>query len=230
MNRFYLLLLVICWGMMEGRAQTPSDEVRQDDKEVVRPALLCDSLPVSLALPAPHSLFYMSAPGFDGCGLGHLLGYGPVWDLHQGFNAQFGMSVTAGLGKHAPRGVGFGQSIALAYAQPLGNRFSLAGGLYVQNMDWGSFHQKDVGLAAVLGYKVNESISLYAYGAKSILPESGFRPLGYFPFAGDQVRDRIGAMADFKISDQVKIQVSIERHTVVPMRFPQENMIPPSRQ
>ena len=61
------------------------------------------------------------------------------WRLHEGFNAQFGMSLTAGLGKHAPRGVGFGQSAAFAYVWPLSKKLSFAAGITATNFNWARF-------------------------------------------------------------------------------------------
>ena len=42
------------------------------------------------------------------------------WVLHEGFNAEVGMSVSASFGKNRRKGVGFGEHLALAYAMPFG--------------------------------------------------------------------------------------------------------------
>ena len=107
-------------------------------------------------------LFACSSPLFSELSF---MGGGPgglVWPLHEGFNAAFSASVTAGLGKHAPRGAGWGQTAAFAYMMPLGKKFSFAGGVYADHFTWGPFGFTDVGLAAQLGYRVNDRVALYA--------------------------------------------------------------------
>ena len=94
-------------------------------------------------------LFACSSPLFSELSF---LGGGPgglAWPLHEGFNAAFSASVTAGLGKHAPRGAGWGQTAAFAYMMPLGKKFSFAGGVYADHFTWGPFGFTDVGLAEI---------------------------------------------------------------------------------
>lgn len=177
-------------------------------------ASVSDSLSVRLQLPAPRPLFSLAAPGFDGCSPWFMGSYGSAWDLHEGFNAQLSLSVAAGIGKYAPSGVGFGQSGAFAYAAPLSKRFSFAGGAYVQHFDWGPYRHTDVGVAAVLGFRVNDVVSLYAYGAKSLNPYR-YDALGCcLPYYMQDYRDRIGAMAEFRVSEKASIQISVERATL----------------
>ena len=136
------------------------------------------------------------------------------WPLHEGMNAQFGMSLTVGLGKHAPKGVGFGQSAALAYVLPLDNRWSLAAGVYARNMDWGGWHTTDGGVTGIVGYRLSEAVSLYAYGSKSFLPtDRRFRfrqPLA--PTYLFEPKERIGAAAEFKLGENAVIGVSVEHN------------------
>ena len=138
---------------------------------------------------------------------------GPLggWRLHQGFNAQLGLSVTAGIGKGAPRGVGFGQTAAFAYVFPLSKKVSIAAGIYAHNMDWGAYRSTDVGLAGTLAYRPSERVSLYLYGAKSFMPRGDRGRYGYFgePWY-DNFKDRIGAAAEFKIGENASIGVSVE--------------------
>ena len=88
------------------------------------------------ALPMLH----FSAPGFNGFSPWNY-GAMPVWQMHEGFNAQLGLSLTAGFGKGAPHGVGFSQQAAFGYAMPLSKRFAVAAGIYANNMDWGGFQR-----------------------------------------------------------------------------------------
>ncbi len=156
-----------------------------------------------------------SATNLGSFGLGgYYDGYG--WRLHEGFNAQFGMSLTAGLGKHAPRGVGFGQTAAFAYVAPITPKLSVAIGLTADNFDWGAWRQTSVGIGGVVAYQVNDNISLYAYGQKSFLPRQSLYSQwrrGGFPLWYDIPRDRFGAAAEFKIGRNAMIGVSVERRS-----------------
>ena len=203
--------------MME--AQEKVEEVAQQDLVTDGDGVVADSLSAPLPLPLNTPLFGIPAPGFDGCLPWYMGTYGTMWNLHEGFNAQLGMSLMAGLGKHAPSGVGFGQTANLAYAMPLGKGFSVAAGLYLQNMDWGAYSQRDVGLSAVLGYQINDIVSVYAYGTKSFMPNREPSVMAS-PFYPDNFRDRIGAMAEFKIGENAKISVSVERSSFNASPFP----------
>lgn len=136
--------------------------------------------------------------------------YGGTWRLHEGFNAQFSLGVSAAFGKHAPHGAGFNQSAAFVYAVPLTQRLSVAAGVYAGNMDWGAFHQTEAGLTALLAYRVNPAVSLYAYASKGFFPRRDTRPGGYFPMFYPPAGDRFGAMAEFKLGRNAAIQVSVE--------------------
>ena len=96
--------------------------------------------------------------------------YMSPWQLHEGLNAQFGMNVTAGFGKHSPKGVGFGSNAAFVYAQPFGNRWAFAGGVSMQTLDWGGWKMRNASVFGVAAYKVNERMNVYAFGEKSLVP------------------------------------------------------------
>lgn len=156
--------------------------------------------------------------GLGGYGLGGLSPYtgafdGATWRLHEGFNAQFGLSVSAGIGRHAMKGVGFGQNAAFAYVTRLTPKLSIAAGLFATNLDWGSWRRTDVGIGGVAAYEVNDKVNLYVYGQKSFMPQAHdfkFRR-DPFPLFLEQQRDRIGAAAEFKIGQNTMIGVSVER-------------------
>lgn len=165
-----------------------------------------------LALPlAAEPAFLLRAPGFEGMSpfAAGLDGCG--WQLHAGFNAALSLNVTAGFGSHAPRGAGFGQDLAFAYAFPLTQRLSAAAGLCATHFNWGPFRWTGGGLAAALAYRLTDDVSLYAYGAKSFLPRKGFGLHGPLPLFLHPDGDRIGAMIDFKVGRNASIQVSVER-------------------
>lgn len=223
------LWLCLAFGALPLAAQTNGEAQKRDfDDAFMHPDTLVASPTTDVhteLLPTADSLVIETLPwqmpvelggyGFDGCAPFASGVYGSGWRLHKGLNAQFSLSVSAGLGKHAPKGVGFGQSAAFAYVLPLNSRFSLAAGVYAANMNWGSWQQTDVGFAGVLAFKVNENINLYAYGSKTFMPRQN--PFAFrhdpFPLFYDQPRDRIGAAAEFKIGKNAVIGVSVEHRS-----------------
>lgn len=201
-----LTLLLACCCAAPAAAQTDAGE----QHDIQLPA---DTLAATPQLSLPFPDFSMSAPGLDGCSPFFYGRYGSLWQLHEGFNAQLSLSLSTGFGKGAFKGVGFGESAAFAYALPLGKRVSFAAGVYATNMDWGRWRQTEAGVAGILSFKVNESINLYAYGAKSFFPrQEQLRRAPVPPFLRN-VGDRIGAMAEFKVGRNAIIQVSMEHHS-----------------
>lgn len=193
-----------------------NDAFIEQQRAIYRDSLLHDSL--SLAGQKANELYLpWNTPTTSLGGYG-INGYGYNdfgWRLHEGFNAQFSMSMSAGLGKHAPKGVGFGQAAAFAYVHPITNKLSVAVGLTATNFKWGSWQRTDVGIGGVLAYKVNDNINLYAYGQKSFLPRNNglfgrFRT-DPFPFYFAQPDSRFGAAAEFKIGNNAMIGISVER-------------------
>ena len=176
--------------------------------EGLKPMDLYAPLPYVWTPYSPSS--WMHGVGLDGCGGwgGGLYGLG--WHLHEGFNAQLGLSTTFGVGPGRIKGVGFGQSAAFAYALPLGKRWSVAASLYAHNMDWGHYHLRDVGVGAVAAFQATDRINLYGYVTHSFMQPNGQRT-GYLysPFM-DYVRTRVGAMAEFKIGENAIIGISLE--------------------
>lgn len=173
-------------------------------------------VPTVLFAPIPYTwtpystTSWMHGVGLDGCyGWGGGL-YGMGWRLHEGFNAQLGLSTSFGVGRNRMKGVGFGQSAAFAYALPLGKRWSVAASLYAQNMDWGNYHLRDVGVGAVAAFRATERINLYGYVTHSFVrPDWQRTGCLYSPFM-DYVRTRVGAMAEFKIGENTFIGISLE--------------------
>ena len=189
-------------------------------REALSPAgeLMQQTVDESWASPIVPSIPAYTAPyGLGGYGLGGFSPYasyidGTAWRLHDGFNAQFGMNLSVGLGKHAPKGVEFGQQAAFAYVVPITPKLSIAAGIYASNMDWGAWRRTDVGIGGTVAYQVNDRINLYAYGTKSFVPRANdfkFRR-DPFPLYLEQQRDRIGAAAEFKIGQNAMIGISVE--------------------
>lgn len=141
----------------------------------------------------------------------------PYWErydhgaLHPGFNAQVSLSAAVAFGKHAPKGVGFGQTATFAYVVPLTKRLSLAAGLSAAHLNWGGYDATDVGLSAFLNYKVSERLDVFAYGTKSFL--SSERRARLFPPYAYEGGDRIGAGAHYKFNDTFSMQIVVETVT-----------------
>lgn len=222
MKRFFLLLMGISLTLAlsaqtenDGRSYVmPIDSIDEcDDGHEVVDGVRTEALEPIADIPvATLPLGRWAAPGGYGFAPWSA-GFLPAWNLHEGFNAQLGMSVTAGFGKHAPRGVGFGQSAAFAYAGELSPRFSAAVGVYADHIDGGGYQATDGGVAASLRYRLNDSVNLYAYVTKSFLSSAAERARrGFSPYGPPMPRDRIGAMAEFKVGKNALIQVSVERN------------------
>ena len=74
----------------------------------------------------------------------------------------------------APSGVGFGQMLLL-YAVPLNKRFSVAGGLYASNFNWGHQLPQCRGITGIAAFKVNERQSVCPW--QQIAHAETFTPL-----------------------------------------------------
>ena len=222
-----LLTALPAWAQVAGDdpmaaslSPLPSDSVRRPvapDSVAADAPLLPAFTPIALSVPTTARP-WMAAPGLDGCSPWWSGLYGAAWQLHPGFNAQFSLSASFGLGKHS-HGVGFGQSAAFAYALPLNDRLSFAAALYADNMDWGAYHLTDVGVGGVVAYRATDYLNLYGYVTKSFLPRDSRRagllyaPWGLYGPYGEDFTTRIGGMAEFKIGESATISVSVEhRH------------------
>jgi len=217
-----LLLFLAFLPCVCAKAQTDG-EARQ--RNFYDPFMHADTLQVDTLLSASAHLtdsltlpYVAPSLDFGGYGWG---GFAPLspdgldwgWRLHKGFNAQLSMSVSAAFGKHAPRGIGFGQTAAFAWLQPITPRLSVAAGVFASNMDWGAWRQTNVGVMGAVAYQATDRINLYVYGAKTFLPRTANLRNRHtpFPIFFDQLRDRIGAAAEFKIGENASIGVSVER-------------------
>ncbi len=220
-NILLILVLLLAGAAKAQDVETPQHRQWNDAyMQQRRDSLVTDSLAadrssegVSLYVP-----WQTPVPCLGAYGLGGFPSFSNdafSWRLHEGFNAQFGLSVTAGLGKHSPRGAGFGQTAAFAYVLPLGKKFYAAAGIMANNFDWGAFRRTDVGIGGVIAYQPSDRVTLYAYGQKSFLPRtSGARGLHHDAFLlspFDFPRDRIGVAGEFKIGNNAMIGISVER-------------------
>jgi len=201
-----MLLAAPLRAQVESRAERAPQTV-SDTLDATQPLATADTFqPIAL----PLTTFDLAAPAF--CGMSPWTNdYGFDWRLHDGFNAQLSMSLTVGGGQKNLKGIGFGQSAAFAYVRPLSSRFDVAIGVYADNMTWGGYRATDGGVAATLRYRASDVVSLYAYAAKSFLPNSKRRFLGFFPYGYPVPTERVGAMAEFKVGQNASIQISVEK-------------------
>lgn len=128
------------------------------------------------------------------------------WQLHSGLNAQFGMNVSVGFGKHSPKGMGIGSTSALIYALPLSSRLAIAGGVGMNTLDWGGWKVRDAVVMGAMAYKVNDMVSTYVYGEKSLVPH-GQKFCNYPGFA----KDKVGGGVKLNFGDNMFIQVGVSR-------------------
>lgn len=133
--------------------------------------------------------------------------YVSPWQLHGGFNAQLGMSVSVGLGKHSPRGAGIGSDATFMFAQPLGRRLAIAAGVGMHTLDWGGWRQRDASLLGVAAYRVNDFVDIYAFGEKSLVPGARRSFRNYPGFA----EDRWGGAASLKLGEHVFVQFGVSQ-------------------
>lgn len=217
--RVLAVVLTLAASFATAQAQTDGSATRHADGET--PAVADSATKATLDATAPSLYFApmgIALPyGLGGYGLGGLSPLssdidGSAWRLHEGFNAQFGLSLSAGLGKHAMKGVGFGQNAAFAYVAPITPKLWVAAGIFASNLDWGSWRRTDVGIGGMMAYDVSERVNLYVYGSKSFVPRAGDFSFRHdpFPIFLEQPRERIGAAAEFKVGNNAMIGVSVE--------------------
>ena len=206
MNNLYCLILFILIPVI-GQAQAVSEKVKNDTITISTTPNAEEQLSDSLSTPlvAPITPEGMYSP-FNMYGITPFSYSYAKWELHKGFNASLGMHVTFSPSKYAPSGVGFGQDAAFMYAVPLNSRFSVAAGLYASNMNWGFINYKNIGIAGVAAFKLNDRITLYGYGNKSLMPQRS--PL-YYPLPNFSP-DKLGGMINFKLGESTSISVGVE--------------------
>lgn len=130
--------------------------------------------------------------------------------LHEGFNANLSLSATVGFGKHAPSGVGFGKSIDLSYLHTFSPKLSAAVGVYASHFSWGGSSNTDLGVTAMLAYRATDRLTLYAYGTKSLTPNS--RNTWQYGYWNNflSTGDRLGVAAGYKFSEKFHMQLNFE--------------------
>ena len=96
--------------------------------------------------------------------------YAGACGLHDGLNVSVGLSAFMTSGNNVPHRGGFTQTISATYLTPLtkNKKLWLAGGGYLNHMNWGGDSYRDAGLYAILGYRFNEHWEAYVYGQLSL--------------------------------------------------------------
>ena len=164
MMKKHLLVTIICCavaGTAFAQKERKQNVRRTAENAVVEQPKLVDSIVVDtlhkLVTPVvavePTIDGAMALPSLTLNGQIEPLGYRPWfwagwqrWDLHPGLNLSLGASVFAQFGKHARHGAGFMQNISAMYAQPLGKKFTVAEGGYLNNVFWGHYNYRNAGL------------------------------------------------------------------------------------
>lgn len=185
---FAVLLCAPFAGMAQEDAQKPNETTETDTVETL------------LVVPSPT--LDPVAPYEEGWDVG-------AWHLHSGFNAQFSMNVTAGFGSHAPRGVGFGQSVAFAYVYPVNDKLMVAAGVHANHMNWGGYNDTQVGIRGLVLYSPNERVNLWAYAEKNFLKSHTGGYYGY-PWYYGTPSERFAAGGNFKVGRSGSVGFSID--------------------
>lgn len=141
------------------------------------------------------------------------------WDLHEGLNVSVGASATVASGGGRTTS-GFGQNIAVMYADAVNSRFSYAVGGYLNNYTFGPGAYREGGISAMADYKVNDRLEVYAYAQLHLthkdngMPFYGmYGPYGMYGQMGMDMMnsgDRIGAGARYQIGKHSWIQLQVE--------------------
>lgn len=134
-----------------------------------------------------------------------------------------GLSVIAGFGKGAPKGVGFAQNISLNYTMPIGKRGWLTAGGYMNHLNWSGMNTTSAGLYGELGYQINDNWSAFVYGQKSLANTGacgyGYPYYGYYGYGCDgfgypgynPYADRLGAAIRWAPNKNFSLQLSVEK-------------------
>lgn len=128
------------------------------------------------------------------------------WDLHTGLNVSIGLTAVYSPDRYAPLGIGFGQDVTMLYAFPIGKRWSVAAGLYAGNLNWGGIRQRNIGVAGIAAYRINDRLTFYAYGNKSLTPKQNtfIYPYIYNP-------DRVGGMLNLDLGNHASISFGVHQ-------------------
>ena len=93
------------------------------------------------------------------------------------------------------------------YVHSLTDRLVLAAGGFYDRLSWNGFNRNRFGINLMLGYKLTDRLSVYAYGSKAFSPGRG----GWIPMPwADNFSSRFGGMLHFKLSDAASISLSVE--------------------
>lgn len=154
--------------------------------------------------PTPYSTYYNNCP------------------LHEGLNVSLDLSAFATFGKHA-HGGGFGQRLAASWLQPLGKRGWVAGGGYINHINWNGDSYTSGGLTAELGYQFNDHWAAYVYGQKSLVNQGatymGYSPYhrglygwGCLPYLNNEMGDKLGAAVRWTPNKTFSLEISVEKN------------------
>lgn len=134
-----------------------------------------------------------------------------------------GLSLIAGFGKGAPKGAGFAQDITLNYTMSIGKRAWLTAGGYMNHLNWSGINTTSAGVYGVLGYQINDNLSAFIYGQKSLantgMSGYGYPYYGYYGYGRDgfgypgynPYADRVGAGIRWTPNKNFSLELSVEK-------------------
>lgn len=131
-------------------------------------------------------------------------GYISPWKLHSGLNAQLGMDISIAFGRHSgSMPVGIGTTAAIAYAMPLSERISAAGGLITRSLDFGSWRERRLSVFGMATYRLNDFVNISAFGSRTVMPK-GY-PRHYLPSS----EETWGGAAEFSLGRGAFLQIGV---------------------
>ena len=140
-------------------------------------------------------------------------GWGGMWDVHEGLNAEVGMGVMVGFGKNNPfKGASFFSNVSLLYAKPVSKHWSVAlGGTLSQFRMWNK--NEFAGNVFALGnYKFDEHWSASIYGSYNHMP-GGMAWMDFYSTPDmmnfNENFARFGAEVTYKFNEKCAISVGV---------------------
>lgn len=134
-----------------------------------------------------------------------------TWDLHKGLNVNLGFRAMMEFGKNSLSGVGFGENVAMIFADNFKRvpKLSYGVGIYMDNVNWGNSTSRAAGLTAMMGYQLNDNWSTFMYLQKNLVHSNNFR-LPWYYHGAEVAKDAIGAAIRYSFSPGTYIQLNIE--------------------
>lgn len=153
---------------------------------------------------------------FTTSALGGPFGWGGLWDVHEGLNAEIGMGVMVGFGKNNPfKGASFYEDATLLYAKSLGKHWSVALGGSLSRFKMWNKNEFCGDVFALGNYKFDDHWSASIYASYNHMPAGmGFYGM-YGMFGGPDMMNfnenvaRIGGEVTYKFNEKCAVSVGV---------------------